>query len=122
MLVFSITPPQKVDGWFATNTILDEAEVYYESQHTSLESLAILDDDAIFTGDNSGAVFKITGKQIAQNITHLKYPCTIEADTNSGATCGWPLGMRFDKSGYLLVMDYFGGMTKVDVNKGTPLL
>lgn len=117
---YSIKNPRKVQGWFATNFILDEAELYFEQKNAGFESLAMRDDGVIFTGDQLGNILKIADKQVAKNITSLKFPCDSNpfAAEKDKVTCGWPLGMRFDKNGFLYVMDYFGGLTKIDVAAG----
>ncbi|ODN01478.1 Adipocyte plasma membrane-associated protein [Orchesella cincta] len=114
---FHIEPPIKLEGWFATNTILDEAELYFENGIAGIESVAVLADDAVFGGDHNGNVFKITGKQSAKNITQLKFPCSVDSDDRN-RKCGWPLGMRLLDANNLLVMDYFGGMVQIDVKTG----
>ncbi|ODN01479.1 Adipocyte plasma membrane-associated protein [Orchesella cincta] len=117
---FHIEPPKELKGWFASNNILDQAELYYEGPNPGMESVVVLDDNNIITGDQSGAIFKITGKQTAVNITRLKYPCsTALYGGGSGETCGWPLGMRLDNDGKLMVMDFFGGMAKVNLKTGS---
>lgn len=121
--VYSIEPPKREYlELLESNNILDEAELYYESEFNGIESIVELEDNSVVTSDQSGVVFKITGKQTAINVTQLKYPCS---HTNYGvggedgdANCGWPLGMRRDVDGNLLLMDYFGGMTKVNMKTG----
>ncbi|CAL8136402.1 unnamed protein product [Orchesella dallaii] len=118
---FHVEPPKKLEGWMASNSILDQAELYYEGPHVGIESMVVLDDNNIITGDLSGALFRIIGKQKAVNITHLEYPCSVEephVNSDHERKCGWPLGMRLDNSGNLLTMDYFGGLTKVNLKTG----
>lgn len=88
-------------------------------ERPGLESVAILNDDTIFTGDQTGTVLKVVGKHMAQNITTLKYPCEGNpfVDLLGKSTCGWPLGMRLNK-GQLYLMDFFGGLTKVNIKTG----
>ncbi|CAL8113054.1 unnamed protein product [Orchesella dallaii] len=117
---FHIEPPRQLKGWFESNHILDEAELYYEGPNPGMESVVVLDDNNIITGDQSGAVFKVTGKQQASNITQLKYPCaTALYGGGDGKSCGWPLGMRLDNDENLIIMDFFGGMAKVTLKTGS---
>ncbi len=104
-----------------TNSILDEAELYLE--RPGLESMAILNDDIILTGDQTGSVLKVVGKHVAEHITTLKYPCDENpfVDSLGKSTCGWPLGMRLNK-GELYLMDNFGGLTKVNIKTGLLIL
>ncbi|ODM98505.1 Adipocyte plasma membrane-associated protein [Orchesella cincta] len=116
---FKIEPPKKLEGWMANNTILDQAELYFEGPFGGIESVVVLDDNNIITGDTSGAVFRITGKNKSENIANLKFPCSIEENSiEADKKCGWPLGMRMDNDGNLLVMDYYGGMTRVNIKTG----
>lgn len=119
----SIEPPSKrLLDMLNSNSILDDAELYYEGPFNGTESIIELPDGSIIASDQSGAVFKLTPKQARVNITQLKFPCELSPFGGGGAVgnnnCGWPLGMRLDLDGNLLLMDYFGGMAKVDLTKG----
>lgn len=122
----SIEPPKgKYIDLLQSNNVLDESELYYESSHVGIESIVELDDGSIVTSDQSGVVYKITSKQTVVNITQLKYPCTYQPygdnagnNDNTDGHCGWPLGMQRDIDGNILLMDYYGGMTKVNLKTG----
>lgn len=123
----SIEPPKrKYLDLLQSNNILDEAELYYESSYVGIESIVELDDGSIVTSDQSGVVYKVTSKQTVVNITQLKYPCSYQpyGDTSgkndkADQQCGWPLGMKKDTDGNILLMDYYGGMTKVFLQTGS---
>ncbi|KAK3093634.1 hypothetical protein FSP39_018305 [Pinctada imbricata] len=100
-------------GALEPNTHLQKAERIYENQLNGPESL-VVDGEHIYTGTADGKLLDIYKGEIRVLARFGKEPCALR----TSPTCGRPLGMRLNKDGYLIVIDAYLGLYKVNVATG----
>lgn len=113
-VAFSFGEPRKFEGVLAPNNYLQNADRIYENEVLGPESI-VVDGEHIYTGTMDGKVLHLYKGQV-QIIAKLgKEPC---GGFDNEPTCGRPLGMRLDKDGYLIVIDTYLGLYRVNVATG----
>lgn len=108
------------EGALSYNQHLSRAEKLFEGEAVGPESLAVF-NGSIYSGLENGNIVKFTKEGKMETVTRIGKEC--EGYWQS-YLCGRPLGLRFDKSGSLYVVDAIYGIHKVDVKTGlvVPLL
>lgn len=103
-------PPELV-GPLEPNDILLNAERIYRDQLEGPESI-VADGDHLYTGTSDGWVNHIYQGVVQKLVRFGPGPC---GGIENEVTCGRPLGMRMDKTGFLIVADAYFGLFKVNV-------
>uniref|UniRef100_T1IQL5 polyribonucleotide nucleotidyltransferase n=1 Tax=Strigamia maritima TaxID=126957 RepID=T1IQL5_STRMM len=105
-------------GPLTRNTILDSAEKLLVNKiGMGPESIAF-HNGLLYTGLADGHIIEINGDKI-RNITRIGGSnCVPRFPSSKQQVCGHPLGLRFDKSGDLVVADCLKGLYKVDIKTG----
>ncbi|KAK3596051.1 hypothetical protein CHS0354_032579 [Potamilus streckersoni] len=113
-VAYSMPDPPSFEGPLAPNDHLQKADRLYENKILGPESL-VIDGDHLYTGTDDGKIVDIH-KGTIRTIAKLgRDPCGRFEDE---PTCGRPLGMKLDHEGYLIVVDSYLGLFKVNVATG----
>ncbi|XP_052275147.1 adipocyte plasma membrane-associated protein-like isoform X2 [Dreissena polymorpha] len=113
-VAYTLPPPPEWVGALAPNTNLQRATRLFQGEVTGPESI-VVDGDYMYTGTADGRIMVIH-KGHVRELTRLgRLPCEGFKDE---PTCGRPLGMRMDRDGYLIVLDTYLGIFKVNVATG----
>jgi len=98
----AFTPPKNpgFEGVFSTNRSLEQTDFLLNGLGFGPEDIAIGPDSMLYTGFEDGRIVKFSpqGKLIA----------------TLGNTLGRPLGMKFDKSGMLIIADEYKGLISMN--------
>jgi len=97
------------------NNHLSSAEKLYEGLVHAPEQIVHHNGD-IYTGTSDGRIIKISNGLIS-TVARLGYPPPC-GDEGNKRKCSFPLGMRFDHSGQLIVCDPYQGLHKINVATG----
>ncbi|XP_064486172.1 uncharacterized protein LOC135398717 [Ornithodoros turicata] len=105
----------KFEGPLAQNTKLDDVEYLLKDVVYGPESMDV-HNGFIYTGTIGGYIVRTTGStRSTETVAKLGKKCGGRWEEE---VCGRPLGLRFDKSGRLFVMDAYYGINVVDVKTG----
>lgn len=113
-VAYSFPEPPEMTGALSPNNHLQKAVRLYENELVGPESI-LVDGDYLYTGTADGKVLVIHKGEIRVLAELGRKPCGRFEDE---PTCGRPLGMRLDKSGYLIVCDAYLGLFKINVVTG----
>lgn len=112
---FSPTPPLAFEGALdPKDYLLARAEKLFKGEIVGPESLEVspIDSNVLYAGLDGGSIIKIFGNGTQmKTVAKLGEKCSGSWDVNN---CGRPLGIRFDKDGYLIVADSYLGIYRVD--------
>ena len=111
---FRLPQPPQFEGKFQPNDALTKAQRIHEGKVRGPESIFI-DQGVIYTGTTDGKVVVIEKGELRTLTTFGKPPCESAANE---PTCGRPLGMRMGPDGFLVVIDAYLGLYKVNVATG----
>lgn len=111
---YSFKPRPELVGSLEPNNHLQKSERLYENKVLGPESI-VVDGDHIYTGTMDGKVLHIYKGEVHVLAKLGKEPC---GGFDNEPTCGRPLGMRLDKEGYLIVLDAYLGLYKINVATG----
>ncbi|BFZ12080.1 hypothetical protein BsWGS_15119 [Bradybaena similaris] len=114
VVIEGLSEPPELTGPLEPNNILSFAEQIYRDQVQGPESI-VVDGDHIYTGTADGWVYHIHRGVVQKIVRFGKEPC---GGFHNEITCGRPLGLRMDKSGFLIVIDAYYGLFKVNVVTG----
>jgi len=111
-----VKPAPEFLGPLTRNNALDYAERMFEGKiGFGPESLAI-QDGYLYTGVSDGRILRIKNNKAEQVIKMGTPGCVSYYETSDERKrCGYPLGMRFDKNGDLIVADGVKGLYRVNV-------
>ncbi|XP_041354583.1 adipocyte plasma membrane-associated protein-like [Gigantopelta aegis] len=113
-VAFSFPDPPDLTGPLVRNEKLSKTERLHENEIIGPESI-VIDGEHIYTGTLDGKILVIY-KGTARVLAKLgQDPC---GGFENEPTCGRPLGMRLDNDGYLVVVDAYLGLFKVNVATG----
>ncbi|XP_046452409.1 adipocyte plasma membrane-associated protein-like [Daphnia pulex] len=112
---FSPTPPLAFEGALdPKDYALAKAEKLFDGEIVGPESLEVspIDPNVFYATLHGGSIIKIFGNGTQmKTVAKLGHKCSGSWDVNN---CGRPLGIRFDRDGYLIVADSYLGIYKVD--------
>lgn len=111
---FTLPEPPEFEGVLEPNNLLQKSERIFENEISGPESI-VVDGDHIYTGTADGKILHIYKGEISVLAKLGKEPC---GGFDNEPTCGRPLGMRLTKEGYLIVIDTYLGLFKVNVATG----
>ncbi|XP_022904498.2 adipocyte plasma membrane-associated protein Hemomucin-like [Onthophagus taurus] len=109
----TITPSMPLEGKLALNNKLDNVEIWHKGQLNGPEGFADYDGE-LYTSLQSGEIVKLIGEHIIP-IVQFGKPCK---GPYQEKICGRPLGIAFDKDGFLIAVDAYYGIFKVNVKTG----
>lgn len=107
---YSITLPKELSAELAFNEKLNNPEILFKGQIEGPESFASYNGE-LYTGTLDGYVVKVLDNKL---VPIVKFGEDCDGPWQE-AKCGRPLGMKFDKNGFLYVCDAYYGIFKVDV-------
>ncbi|KAK3596049.1 hypothetical protein CHS0354_032577 [Potamilus streckersoni] len=113
-VAFSLPEPPSFEGPLTPNDHLQKAVRLYENKILGPESI-VVDGDHLYTGTADGKIVDIHEGTVRTVAKLGKDPCGRFQDEPN---CGRPLGMKLDKDGYLIVVDSYLGLFKVNVATG----
>jgi len=108
---FSLADPPSIK----VNNHLSSAEKLYEGLVHAPEQIVHHNGD-IYTGTSDGRIIKISQGQIS-TVARLGSATDCGGYENE-KKCGFPLGLKFDADGYLIVCDAYLGLLKVNIATG----
>ncbi|ESO96507.1 hypothetical protein LOTGIDRAFT_115667, partial [Lottia gigantea] len=115
---FSLEKPPEFKGPLEPNTLLQKASRLYLDEVKGPESI-VVDGGKLFyhvyTGTMDGKVIDIFQGHVKVLAQLGKPPCGKFEDE---PTCGRPLGLKLDKEGYLIVVDAYLGLYRINVATG----
>ncbi|ELU04275.1 hypothetical protein CAPTEDRAFT_171602 [Capitella teleta] len=111
---YSLPNPPVWEGPLKPNDLLLQSERIFEGKIKGPESM-VNQNGHIYTGTADGKVLHIYKGEIQVLATLGQPPCGSFADEPN---CGRPLGMRIDKEGYLVVIDTYLGLFRINVATG----
>ena len=111
---YSLPSPPDLSGPLAANSHLVHTQRLYEGQVRGPESM-VLHQGVLYTGTADGKVLVIEKGEVRILTTFGQPPC---GKTTDEPNCGRPLGMRVDRDGYLVVVDTYKGLYKVNMATG----
>lgn len=116
---FTASPPLRFEGTLdSKDYVLSKAEKLFKGQLIGPESLEVspVNPNTFYTTLHGGTIVKIFGNG-TQMKTVAKFGKNCAGNWDS-KNCGRPLGIRFDKDGYLIAADSYLGIYKVDCESG----
>ncbi|CAG5136731.1 unnamed protein product [Candidula unifasciata] len=114
VVIEGLPEPPELTGPLEPNNILTFAEQIYRDEVHGPESI-VADGDHLYTGTADGWVNHIHQGVVQKIVRFGKEPC---GGFHNEVTCGRPLGMRMDKIGFLIVIDAYYGLFRVNVVTG----
>ncbi|XP_012937096.1 adipocyte plasma membrane-associated protein [Aplysia californica] len=112
--ISGLTDRPELTGVLKPNNLLHLCEKLYQNHLEGPESIEI-DGEHIYTGTADGWVKHIHKGEVQNLVRFGTPPCGGIMNEN---TCGRPLGMRMSKDGFLIVIDAYYGLYKVNVATG----
>lgn len=109
-----LLPIRPLAGKLAINNKLDDVEIWHKGDLHGPECILDYNGD-LYTGLLGGDVVKLVGKDHIIPVVKFGKPC---GEYYEEKLCGRPLGMQFDKDGFLYVADAYYGLWKADLKSG----
>lgn len=113
---YSLPDPPVLEGTLEVNDHLLKAEKLFEGKVVGPETI-IYQQGHFYTGTADGRIVVIRHGEV-RTVAHLgKKLCNVTSYDDE-PMCGRPLGMKFDADGYLLVIDTYSGLYRINVATG----
>ncbi|XP_053376691.1 adipocyte plasma membrane-associated protein-like [Mercenaria mercenaria] len=111
------SPLPRLEAGLKKNTLLQQADRWFEGLLIGPESFAADTNGTIYTGTADGRIFSIKQKGLSLVArTGIDHPQCGSAEFEP--RCGRPKGMKIGPDGKLYVVDSYKGLLKVDLDTG----
>lgn len=113
---YSLPDPPVLEGTLEVNNHLLKAEKLFEGKLVGPETI-IYQQGHFYTGTADGRILVIRHGEV-RTVAHLGKKLCNDTNYDDEPMCGRPLGMKFDPDGYLLVIDTYSGLYRINVATG----
>lgn len=115
-VVYSLPDPPALEGSLSANSFLSSAEKLFEGKIEGPETI-VHQKGHFYTGTADGRILHIHNSVI-QTVARLGKEHCDGSNYLAEPACGRPLGMKFDPDGYLVVIEPYSGLYRVNVATG----